>query len=146
MTTTYRIVGKTNGWIASRDTAFNGKTERTFEKGMTLAEAKSKLLDWFNHDHDTSFPNWGVAMNSKIGRDSAWHQGNEYGYEWDSRSYYIEEEESWTYNYIVELNGQPVESGEVTFRYEEDEQDFIEKMNDRYIEDRYEDEVEVLFR
>ena len=90
--TTYRIVGKTNGWIASRDFAFNGKTERIFDTGLSLAEAKSKLLCWLNSDYETNFPNWGVAMNSKVGRCYAWHCGNEYGYEWDSRQYYIEAE------------------------------------------------------
>ena len=143
--TTYRIIGKTNGWIAQRDSAFNGKTERIFKKGLTLSDAKSKLLDWFNHDYETYFPNWGVAMNSKIGRSYAGRIGDLYCYEWDSRYYSIEEEESWTYNYIVELNGSVVESGEVTFRYEEEEQEFIERMTDKY-EDDCDDCVEVLFR
>lgn len=146
MSKTYCIKGRTNGWIASRDTAFNGKTEVVFEKGLTLTQAKSKLLDWFNHDYESCFPNWGVAMNSRIGRGCAWHNGAEYGYEWDSRQYCIEEEDSWTYNYLVELNGQPVEDGVVTFHYEEDEQAFVERMNEKYLEDIYEDEVEVLFR
>lgn len=143
--TTYRIIGRTNGWIAQRDSAFNGSTERVFEKGMTLSEAKSKLLSRFNHDYEAYFPNWGVAMNSKIGRSYAGRIGDLYCYEWDSRDYSIEEEESWTYNYIVELNGSVVESGEVTFRYEEEEQEFIERMTDKY-EDDCEDCVEVLFR
>lgn len=143
--TTYRIVGKTNGWIAQRDSAFNGRTERIFKKGLSLQEAKSMLLSWFNHDYETYFPNWGVAMNSKIGRSYAGRIGDLYCYEWDSRYYSIEEEESWTYNYIVELNGSVVESGEVTFRYEEDEQEFIERMTDKY-EDDCDDCVEVLFR
>lgn len=144
--TTYRIIGRTNGWIAQRDSAFNGKTERVFEKGMTLSEAKSKLLSWFNHDYDLSCPNMGSAMNNKEGRDHLSHYNDDtYSYDWDSRQYIIEEEESWTYNYIVELNGLVVESGEVTFRYEEEEEEFIERMTDKY-EDDYEDCVEVLFR
>ena len=144
--TTYRIIGRTNGWIAQRDSAFNGRTERVFEKGMTLSEAKSLLLSWFNHDYDLACPNMGSAMNSKEGRYnlSRYNDGT-YSYEWDSRQYIIEEEEAWTYNYIVELNGSVVESGEVTFKYEEEEQEFIERMTDKY-EDDCEDCVEVLFR
>ena len=85
-------------------------------------------------------------MNSKEGRDhlSRYNDGT-YSYDWDSRQYIIEEEESWSYNYIVELNGSVVESGEVTFKYEEEEQEFIEVMTDKY-EDDCEDCVEVLFR
>lgn len=144
--TTYRIIGRTNGWIAQRDSAFNGKTERIFEKGLSLQQAKSLLLSWFNHDYDLACPNMGSAMNSKEGRDhlSRYNDGT-YSYDWDSRQYIIEEEESWSYNYIVELNGSVVESGEVTFKYEEEEDEFTERMVDKY-EDDCEDCVEVLFR
>ena len=145
MSTTYRIIGKTNPWIAQRDSAFNGKCEVIFEKGLSLQEAKSILLSWFNHDYDLACPNMGSAMNSKEGRDHMNRmQDGTYCYDWDSRSYWIEEEETWTYNYLIEVNGAPVASGEVTFRYEEEEQEFIERMTDRY--DEGGDEVEVLFR
>lgn len=144
-TKSYRIVGKTNGWIAQRDVNFNGKTEVIFEKHMTLKEARKKLLEWFNNDYDLCCPNWGSAMNSKEGRDNASRYDGLYSYWWDSRSYSIEEEESTNYNYIVELNGAVVETGEVTIYYEEEEAEFIEKMTDKYAED-CDDEVEVLFR
>lgn len=42
----YKIVGRTNGWIASRDIHFNGKTEITIESNLTLREAQKKLLDF----------------------------------------------------------------------------------------------------
>lgn len=92
---TYKIIGKTNPWIAQRDFNFNGKTEITLESGLTLSEARKVLLDYFCKDHDCYFPNWGVAMNSKLGRDYASHYSDgTYSYEWDSRYYSIEEEES----------------------------------------------------
>ena len=42
---TYRIIGKTNPYIAQRDIHFNGKPEVVFETGLTLKEAQSKLLE-----------------------------------------------------------------------------------------------------
>lgn len=144
--TTYRIIGKTNPWIAQRDTTFNGKTSVILEKGLTLSQATTILLRWFNDDYDLVCPNLGSAMNSRKGRDhlSRFKDGT-YSYDWDSRTYAIEEEESWSYNYIVEKNGQVVESGEVTFKYEEEESEFVERMIDKHEED-YADCIEVLFR
>lgn len=146
MTTTFKIIGKTNPWIAQRDSLFCGKTEIIIEKGLTLKEARTTLLKLFNNDYDLSCPNMGSAMNSKEGRDHLSHYNDgTYSYDWDSRTYAIEVEEPWTYCYIVEKNGAPVESGKVTFKYEEEEKEFIERMTDRYEED-FEDCVEVLFR
>ena len=144
--TTYRIIGKTNPWIAQRDSLFRGKAEIIIEKNLTLSRARATLLKWFNNDYDLSCPNMGSAMNSKEGRDhlSRYNDGT-YSYDWDSRTYSIEEEESWSYNYIVEKNGQVVESGKVAFKYEEEEGEFIERMTDKY-EDDYTDCIEVLFR
>lgn len=146
MATTYKLVGKTNPWIAQRDSLFLGKTEIIIKKGLTLKEARATLLKWFNNDYGLSCKNMGSAMNCTEGRChlSRYNDGT-YSYDWDSRTYAIEEEDSWTYNYIVELNGQSVESGEVTFKYEGEEQEFIERMTDKY-EDSHEDCVEVLFR
>ena len=94
MSTTYRIIGKTNGWIAQRDSAFNGKCEVVFEKGLSLNQAKSKLLNWFNNDYELACPNMGSAMNSKAGRNyMCRYSDGTYSYEYDSRKYYIEEED-----------------------------------------------------
>lgn len=143
---TYCIIGRTNGWIAQRDIAFNGKSEVIFKKGLSLKEARKILLDWFNDDYDLGCRNLGSAMNSKAGQDYLCrYSDGTYSYQWDSRYYVIEEEDSWTYNYLVELNGQPVESGEVTFHYEDDEKAFVERMTEKYEEDST-DSVEVLFR
>ena len=92
--TTYRIIGYTNPWIAQRDSLFNGKTEITIKSGLTLAEARKTLLDLFCEDYDISAPNWGVAMNSKVGRCYASHcPDGTYSYWYDSRTFLIGEDE-----------------------------------------------------
>ena len=37
---TYRIIGKTNGYIANRDIRFKGKTTIIIAKGLTLKEVR----------------------------------------------------------------------------------------------------------
>lgn len=92
---TYKIVGETNGYIASRDFAFNGKPEIVLEEGLTLKDANRKLLEMFNDDYDTELgsrlPNWGLV----IAQDwpATHHQDGTYSYEYDSRYYSVEEEE-----------------------------------------------------
>jgi len=93
----YRIVGKTNGWIANRDIEFNGKCRIVIERGLTLKEAQKKLLDMFNGDYEEkiSFPytNWGMARCHH--QLLTWsHKDGRRGYEYDSRYYSIEEEET----------------------------------------------------
>lgn len=91
---TYRIVGNTNPWIAQRDVLFNGKTRVVIKSCLTLKEAREQLLKWFCDDYDVWFPNWGVAMNSNLGRDNASrYQDGTYSYWWDSRTYLIEKED-----------------------------------------------------
>lgn len=143
---TYSIIGKTNSWIAQRDPLFHGETEITLKKGLTLREARQYLLDFFCNEYDCHFPNWGSAMNSNLGRDYACrYPDGTYSYQYDSRTYSIQEEEWHTYNYAVELNGKVVEQGEISFRDEQEEQEFIEQKQNRY-EDSCDDCVEVLFR
>ena len=36
----YKITARTNGWIASRDIRFNGKTEVTLHEHLSLREAQ----------------------------------------------------------------------------------------------------------
>ena len=87
---TYKITGHTNGWIAQRDSMFNGKEYITIEKGLTLKEAQKKLLEFFNNDYDTYYSNWGlVRMNDNRSWSSS--DGTR-GYEYDSRYFEIEEE------------------------------------------------------
>lgn len=94
---TYRIIGRTNSWIAQRDATFKGRTTIEIETGLTLREAQKFLLDMYNKDYEDNRPycqNWGLAVI----------QSNRYGvgayntcgsrcYEYDSRVYSIEEDE-----------------------------------------------------
>lgn len=89
----YKIIGKTNGWIAQRDIHFKGKTQITIESGLTLKEAQKKLLDFFNEDYDTYFQNWGLVRCNYPYNSSSFSDGTR-SYEYDSRYYSIEEEEN----------------------------------------------------
>lgn len=93
MKKTYKIIARTNSWIAGRDIHFNGKTEVVVSKGMNLKEAREKLLRFFCDDYEVYYPNWGVARHSIIGRNvTSRYQDGTYSYECDSRYYSIEEE------------------------------------------------------
>jgi hypothetical protein len=60
---TYRIIARTNGWIARCDPMFDGSTEVVLESNLTLREAQQKLLDMFNDRFENIyFHNWGMAV------------------------------------------------------------------------------------
>lgn len=87
---TYKIIGKTNGWIASHDINFNGKTYIIIDKGLSLRDAQKKILDMCNKDYWTTYQNWGLArMNNNC--TYSHHDGTR-GYEYNSRYFEIEEE------------------------------------------------------
>ena len=87
---TYRIVGRTNGWIANRDANFRGKCEVTFKESLTLREAQKELLRMYNYDYDTCWSNWGLAVIHSNG--NAWSGDDGIRrYEYDSRVYSIQE-------------------------------------------------------
>ena len=93
METTYCIIARTNPWIAQRDVTFGGKCNVILKSGLSLKDAKAKLLSMFNYDYEVSYPNWGVVMHSNLGQSYCTHyMDGTYSYEWDSRHYYIEEE------------------------------------------------------
>lgn len=91
MKTTYKIIGKTNGYIAQRDIDFRGKTVITIESNLTLKEAQKKLLDFFNMDYETNFSNWGLARINYPCYTTTFKDGTR-SYEYDSRYYSIEPE------------------------------------------------------
>lgn len=87
----YRITGKTNGWIADRDSKFNGKCKIVIKDQLTLKDAYKELLDMYNKDNsDNSAPNWGIAVCQKKGASATFSDGTRC-YEYDSRYYQIEE-------------------------------------------------------
>ena len=88
---TYKIIGKTNGWIAQRDSLFKGKERIIIESGLSLKEAQKKILDFLNEDYETCFSNWGLArMNNPYTYSNP--DGTR-GYEYDSRYFEIEEDD-----------------------------------------------------
>ena len=88
---TYRIIGRTNPYIAQRDITFGGKTKVVIQSGLTLKEAQKMILGYFNEDYDTYYKNWGlVRCNSDFAYS---HSDGTRGYEYDSRYFEIEEEE-----------------------------------------------------
>lgn len=77
---TYRIIAKTNPYIAQRDVRiFNGKTQVVLHTGLSLEAAQAKLTEMGEEDYDGDF-------------DLFFHDANGMSYEYDSRYFYIEEE------------------------------------------------------
>lgn len=104
----YKIIGKTNGWIASRDIHFNGRPCITLSSNLTLKEAQRKLLEYFNSDYEQDLPKpmptWGHARRSLASKMRGYvvasFKDGTRSYEYDSRYYSIEpqndqEESTW---------------------------------------------------
>ena len=96
MVTRYRIIGITNSWIAQRDANFKGRTKVVFKDDLSLKEAQKELLRMYNHDNDTCYSNWGLAVIHSAKRiDGAFTYSNGMRcYRYDSRDYMIEEYET----------------------------------------------------
>ena len=95
MEKTFKIIGRTNGWIAERDSQFNGKTEIVVEKNLTLKEAQGKLLSMFNECYELNCSNWCMAViASKERAEGAYktHEDGTRSFDYDSRTFSIEEE------------------------------------------------------
>lgn len=81
METKYRIIARTNPYIAQRDMRiFKGKTLVTLEENLTLDQAKFEL--------DNMAQNY---YESEGGYDWGFHGGDGMRFEWDSRYFSIEE-------------------------------------------------------
>lgn len=96
MEKTFKIIGRTNGWIAARDSQFNGKTEIVVEKNLTLKEAQGKLLSMFNECYELGCSNWGAAVMARKNRAEGAYKTHEDGtrsFDYDSRTFSIEEDE-----------------------------------------------------
>ena len=96
MEKTFKIIGRTNGWIAARDSQFNGKTEIDVEKNLTLKEAQRKLLSMFNECYELGCSNWGMAVIASKERAEGAYKTHDDGtrcFDYDSRTFSIEEEE-----------------------------------------------------
>ena len=96
---TYRIIGSTNGYIASRNIEFNGKTEIEIETGLSIEDAKSKLDDIFRIRYGYSHDECVESYNDETEEftyciDNRWNDFSDgtASFEYDSRYYIIEEE------------------------------------------------------
>lgn len=94
---TYRLMGRTNGWIAQRDSFFKGKEYVVIEQGLSLKEAQGKMLQYFNEyaDKECKYAaNWGNAVNLGT-KDVTAYPTDKNGcrtLEYDSRYFYMEVE------------------------------------------------------
>lgn len=92
----FKIVGRTNGWIAERDTLFKGKTEIVIDDNLTLKEAQRRLLSMFNGYYELDCKNWGMAVIARKkcaeGADET-HEDGTRSFIYDSRTFSIEEED-----------------------------------------------------
>ncbi len=95
---TYKIIAKTNSYIANRDVMFNGNCYVTLEKDLTLPEAKKHLLEMYNEKFEDTRPyaeNWGLAViqsrNYVHGACRTFSDGTR-SFSWDSRTFSIEKE------------------------------------------------------
>ena len=91
----FKIIGRTNGCIAARDSQFNGKTEIDVEKNLTLKEAQNELLRMFNKCFELNCSNWGMAVIARRYRAEGAFKTRNDGtrcFEYDSRYFSIEEE------------------------------------------------------
>lgn len=92
----FKIVGRTDGWIAERDSQFNGKTEIIVAGNLTLKEAQRRLLSMFNDCYELDCSNWGMAVIARKKRAEGAYKTHEDGtrsFDYDSRTFSIEEEE-----------------------------------------------------
>ena len=95
MEKTFKIIGRTNGWIAARDSQFNGKTEIVVADNLTLKEAQRRLLFMFNECYETDCKNWGMAVIATKSRVFCAYKTHDDGtrcFDYDGRTFSIEEE------------------------------------------------------
>lgn len=91
----FRIVGITDGWIAARDSQFNGKTAIIVAGNLTLKEAQRKLLSMFNDCYELNCSNWGMAVIATKSRVFCAYKTHDDGtrcFDYDGRTFSIEEE------------------------------------------------------
>ena len=95
---TYKIVARTNAYIAQRDSMFNGNTEVVLENNLSLSQARKSLLDMYNDRFSDERPyasNWGMAVIQSakhIDGATATNSDGTRSFEYDGRVFSIEEE------------------------------------------------------
>lgn len=88
----YRIIGRTNAYIAQRSSLFKGKTRVVIESGLDYDPARKRILLFFNQDYQTTFATWANVRSSRYA-DVTWTlKDGTRGYEYDSRYFEMEEQ------------------------------------------------------
>lgn len=93
---TYNIIAKTNPWIASHNTLFNGKERVALHENLTLEEANKMMLDYFNKESARFARNWGLARIFSHMPDNTCEARTHDGFraiEYDSKYIFIEQAE-----------------------------------------------------
>lgn len=88
----YKVIAKTNGWIANRDPYFNGKTEVEIFKTYDIKIAQKNLTEIFNEKYDTVYNNWGI-IRRKFKNETNSRKDGTRSFEFDSRTWSIEIDE-----------------------------------------------------
>ena len=86
---TYKIIGRTNPYLAQRNARFNGKTKILIDEHLSLKEAQKLLLKYFNKDFDVCYKNWGLVRCNYPYETTTRADGTR-AYEYDSKTYSIE--------------------------------------------------------
>lgn len=97
----YKIIGETNGYIASHDIHFNGKTKVEFAHDLSLEDAISELDSFFYKDYGYYHDSFEIDYNEENDEpiyaiDDRWtnRQDGTACYEYDSRYYSIVDEDN----------------------------------------------------
>ena len=97
---TYKITGNTNGYIASRNIEFNGKTTIEIATGLSIEDAIKELnaifQECYGYSHDECVESYNEETDEMtFCLDNRWtdYSDGTASFEYDSRYYRIEEEE-----------------------------------------------------
>lgn len=93
---TFSVIATTNGYIASRDLMFNGKVRVVLASGLSIDEAREKLLSLWNERVDDDYLAGSIEEAAELSSDRIDHMYENSGlpaFGYDSRTFAIVEEE-----------------------------------------------------
>lgn len=93
---TYSVIATTNGYIASRDLMFDGNVRVTLSSGLSLDEAREKLLNLWNARVDDDYMANSIEEAAELSSDRIDHMYENAGlpaFGYDSRTFAIVEDE-----------------------------------------------------
>lgn len=90
---TFSVIATTNGYIASRDIMFNGNARIVIASGLSLEEAREKLLDLWNERVDDDYQASTIEEAAELSASRIDRMEERSGlpsFEYDSRVFTIE--------------------------------------------------------